>query len=159
MKSKFKLSFNGKVMMVIISLVCVITLLMVPTLVLAAGATDGAQSSVQPRWTCLFECDNGIDYADDIARGIQIYGATITYDDYYAGVEIQLQKYTSGIWVNVPTYYWDAYEEDSYVDIAEDNISVSKGTYRCFLIHTAYDAESGFPLESVEFYTPEITIR
>ena len=157
MKSRFKLSFNSKVMMVIICLVCAITVLMVPTLVLASNITYSAQSDVQPRWSCLWHCDNGISYASDIEKGVMIYASTQTYDEYYAEVEYQLEKYVSGVWVNVPTYYWSDYAEDDYVEVFEDNISLSSGVYRGSLIHTAYDT-NGFPLESTFSNTREITI-
>lgn len=91
--------------------------------------------------------------------GLLIIGSTATYDDYYAEVEVQLQRYTtSGNWVNVPTYYWSDYQEDTFAEVCEDNVSVSAGTYRCTLIHTAY-ARNGMALESEAFYSPEITVR
>ncbi len=150
--------FKSKVMMVVICLVCVITVLMVPTLVLASDTVNSAQDGIQPRWSYLWICENNIDYANDISKGLWIYGSTQAYYDYYAEVEIQLQKYTSGVWVDVPTYYWRAYPEDSYAEIEEDNISVSSGVYRCSLVHTAY-TQSGVPLESDGFKSLEITIR
>lgn len=159
MKSRFKLSFNGKVMMVVISLVCAITMLMVPTLVLAANTTDNVQSGIQPRWSYLWICEQAIDYAENISPGIMVYGSTQTYDGCYSEVEIQLEKYTtSGIWVNVPTYYWSSYSESDYTEVFEDDISVSPGVYRCSLVHTAYDVD-GIPLESTFSRTVEITVR
>lgn len=150
--------FKSKVMMVVICLVCVITVLMIPTLVLASDTVDSAQNGIQPRWSYLWHCDNGIDYANNISKGLWIYGSTQAYYDYYAEVEIQLQKYVSGIWVDVPTYSWSSYPEDSYAEIEEDDVSVSSGTYRFSIIHTAYTT-SGVPLESDGFNSLEITIR
>lgn len=155
MKSVLK----SKVMMVVICLVCAITLLMIPNLVLAVDTTDSAQGGIQPRWSCLYVCDSSINYASDIAPGLFIGGSTETYNDYYAEVEVQLQRYTtSGIWMDVPTYSWSDYQEDTFAEVSEDNVSVSKGTYRCTLIHTAYST-SGLPLESEAFYSDEITVR
>ena len=149
---------KSKVMMVVICLVSVITLLMIPNLVFAVDAVDSAQGSIQPRWSCIYVCENGIDYANDISQGIKIMGATQTYDGYYAEVEVQLEKYTtSGIWVNVPTYNWREYSESCWAEVFEDNISVTPGTYRCSLVHSAYD-EDGFLLESVSFQTRELTV-
>ena len=145
--------------MVVICLVSVITLLMIPNLVLAVNTADSARGGIQPRWSCLYVCESSIDYASDISSGLLIVGSTETYDDYYAGVEVQLQRYTtSGIWVNVPTYSWSDYQEDTFSEVSEDNVSVSKGTYRCSLIHTAYDT-NGMALESDAFYSDEITVR
>ena len=155
MKSVLK----SKVMMVVICLVSVITMLMIPNLVLAGDTADSAQSGVQPRWSCLFVCDSSIRNASDISPGLFVMGSTETYNGYYAEVEVQLQRYTtSGIWMDVPTYCWTDYQEDTFAEVSEDNVSVSKGTYRCTLIHTAYST-SGFPLESEAFYSNEITVR
>ena len=150
--------FKSKVMMVVICLVCAITVLMVPTLVLASDTVDSARDGIQPRWTFLWMCDNSINYASDIDKGIRVYASTQTYTDYYAEVEVQLQKYTSGVWVNVPTYCWSEYSGTHYAEVFEDNIALSSGTYRCELVHNAYDP-SGFPLESNFSNTLEITIR
>ncbi len=150
---------KSKVMMVVICLVSVITLLMIPNLVLAVDTADSAQSGIQPRWSCLFVCDSLIDYASDISPGLLIVGSTETYSGYYAEVDVQLQRYTtSGIWMNVPTYNWVDYQEDTFAEISEDNVSVSSGTYRCSLIHTAY-TKSGIEIESEAFYSDEITVR
>ena len=154
-----KSNLKSKVMMVVICLVSVITMLMIPNLVLAVDAAEGAQGGIQPRWSFLYVCDNSIDYASDISRGLLVVGSTETYPNYYAEVEVQLQRYTtSGNWVNVPTYYWSDYQEDTFAEVSEDNVSVSKGTYRCTLIHTAY-AKNGMALESEAFHSNEITVR
>ena len=89
-----------------------------------------------------------------------ITGSTQASTGCYAGVTIQLQKYIASCdcWVNVPTYCWDAYAEDSYAEIFEDNISLSTGTYRCQLVYTAYDTD-GFELESFAANSNEITVR
>ena len=151
--------FKSKVMMVVICLVSVITLLMIPNLVLAVDTADSARSNIQPRWSFLHACDSSIDYASDISPGLLIVASTETYDDCYAGVEVQLQRYTtSGIWMDVPTYSWSDYQEDTFAEVSEDNVSVSRGVYRCTLIHTAY-ATNGMALESEAFYSDEITVR
>ena len=156
-----KVTLKNKAMTIAICLIGLITLLMVPSLVLASEVRlSSSQSSVQPRWSYLWVCDNAIDYAENISRGISLAGSTKVRSNKYAGVEIQLEKYINSCecWMNVPTYYWEAYEEDDYAQVAEDDISLSTGTYRFSILHTAYDTD-GLPLESFAASSDEITIR
>ena len=156
-----KVTLKNKAMTIAVCLIGLITLLMIPSLVLASEIElSSSQSSVQPRWSYLWICDNAIYYADNRSRGISFAASTKVYSNKYAGVEIQLEKYVSSAsrWMNVPTYYWDAYEEDDYAQVAEDDIPLSTGTYRLAILHTAYDTD-GLPLESFAAYSEEITIR
>lgn len=156
-----KVTLKNKAMTIAILLIGLITLLMVPSLVLASEfETSSSQGSIQPRWSYLWMCDNGIDYASNISRGISLTGSTKVRSNKYSGVEIQLEKYVDSCacWMNVPTYAWEAYEEADYAYIFEDDVSLSTGTYRFSILHTAYDTD-GLPLESFAAYSEEITIR
>ena len=156
-----KVTLKNKAMTIAICLIGLITLLMIPSLVLASEIElSSSQSSVQPRWSYLWICDHGIDYAENIPKGISLAASTQVYSNKYAGVEVQLEKYVSSAsrWMIVPTYYWEAYEEDDYAQVAEDDIALSTGTYRLSILHTAYDTD-GLPLESFAACSDEITIR
>ena len=156
-----KVTLKNKAMTIAVCLIGLITLLMIPSLVLASELElSSSQNSVQPRWSYLWICDNAIDYAENISRGISFAASTKVRSNKYAGVEIQLEKYVSSAsrWMDVPTYYWDAYEEDDYAYIMEDDVSLSTGTYRLAILHTAYDTD-GLPLESFAACSDEITIR
>lgn len=137
-------------------MVVAITMLMVPTVVLANDALE-AQSSIQPRWSYLYACDNLLDYASNISSGILIYGCTEVYEG-HAGVEIQLQKWDEVYekWRNTESY-WEVYDEQGYAEAFEDDINVSAGVYRLSLTHTAYTT-SGFPMESFTSYSNELRI-
>ena len=156
-----KVTLKNKAMTIAICLIGLITLLMIPSLVLASEVEmSSSQGNIQPRWSYLWMCDNGIDYASNISKGISLFGSTQVYSNKYAGVMIQLEKYIDSCdcWVNVPTYCWEAYEEDDYAYIFEDDISLSSGVYRFSILHTAYDTD-GLELESFATSSEEITIR
>ena len=116
-------------------------------------------SSIQPRWSFLNICENYLDYASNISKGIYIYGSTLVNSNRYAGLEIQLQRYVDSCecWMNCPTYYWDAYVEDDFAEISIDNISVASGIYRFQIVHTAHDT-SGLEIESFSANSNEIRI-
>lgn len=156
-----KVTLKNKAMTIAVCLIGLITLLMVPSLVLASEVElSSSQGSVQPRWSYLWICDNGIDYASNISKGISLTGSTQVRSNKYAGVVIQLERYVDSCscWINVPTYCWEAYEEDDYACIFEDDISLASGTYRFSILHTAYDTD-GLELESFAASSDEITIR
>ena len=99
-----------------------------------------------------------MDYASNISKGLYIYGATIVDAGFYSGLEIQLQRYVDSCecWINVPTYYWDAYAEDDFVEISEDDVSVASGIYRFEIVHTAHDTDG---LEIEAFFANSNEIR
>lgn len=147
-KSKFLVSF--------LSLVMVITLLMFPTVVFANDTIE-VQNSIQPRWSYLYVCSNGLQAASDISGAILIYGCTEVYSG-HAGVEIQLQKWSGTRWLNYSDFYWEDYSSTGMAEAFEDNIEVPAGVYRLSLVHTAYSS-SGVPLESFSAYSNELTVR
>ena len=100
-----------------------------------------------------------MDRASNLSKGLYVYGATLVDSDCYTGLEIQLQRYVDSCqcWINVPTYYWDAYAEDDFVEISEDDISVASGVYRFQIVHTAHDF-NGFEIESFIANSNEIRI-
>ena len=156
-----KVTLKNKAMTIAVCLIGLITLLMVPSLVLASEVElSSSQGSIQPRWSYLWICDNGIEYADNIPKGVDIAGSTTVYPGKYAGVSIQLERYVDSCscWINVPTYYWEDYQEDDYSYIYEADVSLASGTYRFSILHTAYDTD-GLPLESFATSSDEITIR
>lgn len=148
---------KSKVVVSFFSLVMVITMLMVPTVVLASNYTEA--SVIQPRWSYLLFCDNWLDYASDISRGILVYGSTDVYEG-HSSVDIQLQKWNSstGRWANVSGKSWFDYSTSGYSEICVDNVSVSAGIYRLSMLHTAYD-EDGMEVESFAANSNEITVR
>ena len=155
-----RIALKYKKMISTFCLLGLITLLMVPNLVLAADTELGAQGDQQKRWSYLRACDNTLDYATNISRGLYIHGSTQSAIGYYSGVSIQLQRYIADydMWVNVPTYYWESYEEDSYTEITEDNVSVASGIYRFDIIHTSHDTD-GFEIESFFANSNQMTVR
>lgn len=148
--------FTSKFLVSFFSLVMVITLLMFQTVVFANDTIE-VQNSIQPRWSYLYACDSSLQLAENISSGIMIYGSTEVYSG-HAGVQAQLQKWNGVEWLNVSDCYWEEYSTDGYAYVFEDDVEVSAGVYRLSLIYTAYSS-SGFPLESFEAYSRELTVR
>ena len=50
-----------------------ITMLMIPNLALAVDIENAREGGIQPRWSYLNICDNYLDYASNLSKGLYIY--------------------------------------------------------------------------------------
>ena len=132
-----------------------VTLLMFSTVSFAVPPqTDSVQ------WNCVYEIENYLeDSSTLLKKSLELYASTEVYDGWYAGVTAQLQKLNSSgtSWSDVSGKYYESYDEDYTTYIYKPSISVSAGTYRFKLVHTAYSTH-GVALESITAYTNTITI-
>lgn len=139
----------------VLSVVMMVTLLMFSTVSFAVPPqTDSVQ------WNCVYEIENYLeDSSTLLKKSLELYASTEVYDGWYAGVTAQLQKLNSSgtSWSDVSGKYYESYDEDYTTYIYKPSISVSAGTYRFKLVHTAYST-TGVALESITAYTNTITI-
>lgn len=128
------------------SLVLLFTLLMIATVSFA-------------RWSCIYECENSLlDGSTWFSKKLDFFADMTAYDEYYCGIEAQLQKLDDDgeTWVNVNDKYFEVYAEDWYCNI-EETIKVKAGTYRFEIVNNAY-AKNGALLESAFTHTRTVTV-
>ena len=143
----------------VVSFILVITMLVIPSASFAVTQSELSEqdASIQPRWTYLFECDNSLTITEGETSKLTLYGSTQVYEG-LAGVYFQLQKQESdGSWSDVTGKEWEATSSSDYIYLEKTHISVSAGTYRLYLIHSAMN-EHGMIRESFPAYSDTITI-
>ena len=111
------------------------------------------------RWSCIYECENSLlDASTWLSKKLDFYADMTTYEDYYCGLEAQLQKLGDDgeTWNNVNDKYYEVFAEEDFCKI-EETVRVSAGTYRFEIVNNAY-ATNGALLESAFTYTKTVTV-
>ena len=139
----------------VVSLIMLITMLMVST---ASFAIPPATDNIQ--WTYIYSIGNYLENDSILLlKRLNVFADTEVYGDRHAGIFVQLQKLESDgtTWSDVSGKTWASYPSSDYAYVNEEHVVVSSGTYRCYLVHSAFTT-GGLLMEYVEAYTNTVTV-